>query len=85
LDFDSFDDLDLAVSGSGNIHLKGNKAGDVTAAILGSGNIDCINVRCDNARAKISGSGNIKVDAAKVLMHLSVAVVMFITRRKLVI
>lgn len=62
LNFDSFDELDLAIAGSGNMDLKSkNSTTNISAAISGSGNIDCSDVSTNDVDAKISGSGNVKV------------------------
>jgi hypothetical protein len=64
LDFDSFEDLDLSVSGSGNIDLKSSATNSINAKVSGSGNIDCSSISSKDVEAKLSGSGNIKVYAS---------------------
>jgi Putative auto-transporter adhesin, head GIN domain len=63
LAFDHFADLDVAVSGSGDIKLTGS-TNSISAKVSGSGNIDCSAVRSKDVGAKISGSGNLTVDAS---------------------
>ncbi len=57
-------DVEVSISGSGNIHLSGN-AEMVNAKISGSGNADCANLVSNDATASVSGSGNIKVQVNK--------------------
>ena len=64
LAFHKVKDVDVSISGSGNIRLTGS-AGSVEASISGSGNADCSELNCDDASARISGSGNIKLNANK--------------------
>lgn len=55
---------DVAIAGSGNIHLSGT-ASKLSAKISGSGNADCSELVSDEASVGISGSGNVKVYANK--------------------
>lgn len=58
-------DLELEVSGSGNIVLYGVTATELDADISGSGNIYISSGVVTNEDAKISGSGNIEADDLK--------------------
>ncbi|MDE3253258.1 MAG: DUF2807 domain-containing protein [Bacteroidota bacterium] len=62
LDFQKIRDVNLAISGSGNIRLSGS-AESVRTKISGSGNIDCSQLISDRVVAYVSGSGNTKVNA----------------------
>ncbi len=56
-------DMELRVSGSGKVILKGLQAADVEAAISGSGDVDIAKGNAGSFEASISGSGS--VDAEK--------------------
>lgn len=58
------DDLDIDISGSGNIKVHGS-AKKITADVSGSGKIDASALESEDAIADISGSGSIKVFATK--------------------
>lgn len=58
------DDLDLDLSGSGNIKVSGS-AKKLSAEVSGSGAIDTIALQVENAETDISGSGSIKVNASR--------------------
>lgn len=62
--FNKMKDVEVSISGSGNIHLSGT-ANKVTAKISGSGNADCSELIADDVSASISGSGNVKAQANK--------------------
>jgi hypothetical protein len=49
----------VSVSGSGNIHVEGLKAGDMDASVTGSGDIT-LNGVVDRLRARIVGSGDLR-------------------------
>jgi hypothetical protein len=49
----------VAISGSGNIHVTGLKAGDLDAAITGSGNI-VLTGSAEGLNVQITGSGNLQ-------------------------
>jgi hypothetical protein len=55
----------VSISGSGNIHVTGLKAGEMEAGITGSGNI-VIAGTSDQLTAHITGSGNLKADELSV-------------------
>lgn len=54
------DDMELKVSGSGKVILKGLQAADAEAAISGSGDVTISKSNLDNFKASISGSGSVK-------------------------
>jgi hypothetical protein len=56
-------DLDLNVSGSGNLEIEVNANGSMEANVSGSGNID-VKGSCRALESKVSGSGNVKIAAA---------------------
>ncbi|HEY3857054.1 MAG TPA: head GIN domain-containing protein [Verrucomicrobiae bacterium] len=62
----------VGISGSGNIHATGVKAGEMDAGITGSGNLEIVGT-ADRLNAHITGSGNLKAEelAAK---HVHVTV-----------
>jgi hypothetical protein len=64
LAFHKINNVELGISGSGNIRLSG-AATTVQAKISGSGNADCGDLLCDDASASVSGSGNVKFYANK--------------------
>jgi hypothetical protein len=49
----------LAISGSGDVHVKGLKAGEMEAKITGSGNVT-LNGGVDRLRVRILGSGDVR-------------------------
>ena len=56
------EDLDLKVSGSGNISLLGLESGNVAATVSGSGNIEIAGGTSQTSSYVISGSGNISAE-----------------------
>ncbi len=64
--FKRFGDVTAAVSGSGNLQLKGN-AQSCDAQVSGSGDIDAGELFCEAAKARVSGSGNIRVNTSRSL------------------
>lgn len=64
LAFNKIKDVEVGISGSGNIRLSGS-ANSIQAKISGSGNADCSDLICDDAYAHISGSGNVRLNANK--------------------
>lgn len=62
----TYTNLDLIVSGSGNINFNG-KATDAKAVVSGSGKINLGDLESQNADALVSGSGDITVKAVKKL------------------
>jgi hypothetical protein len=58
------DEIELKLSGSGNINVKDLLCNEVDAAISGSGNID-VNGSADELSIAISGSGNCNADELK--------------------
>lgn len=60
------DDMQLKVSGSGKVILKGLQAGDVEAAISGSGDVDISRGNADSFEASISGSGSVDAENLQV-------------------
>jgi hypothetical protein len=65
------DDLDVAVSGSGNVTAKG-KARDVKLDISGDGDVDMSELAADSAEADISGSGRASIAPANAAdLHIS--------------
>lgn len=52
------DDIDLNVSGSGNMKIKINASGDLESDVSGSGNID-LEGRCESFNSDVSGSGKV--------------------------
>ncbi|MCK5821107.1 MAG: DUF2807 domain-containing protein [Bacteroidales bacterium] len=57
--FNNLDDVEIRISGSGNIHLSG-EAQRVDFSIAGSGDIFAFDLKANNGTAKISGSGSIR-------------------------
>ncbi|MBP9926429.1 MAG: DUF2807 domain-containing protein [Cyclobacteriaceae bacterium] len=55
-------DLELNVSGSGNLEVEVNATGEMEANVSGSGNID-VKGSCQAFESKVSGSGNVKFAA----------------------
>jgi len=55
------ENLDLKISGSGNIKFEGTINGDLEASIAGSGDF-VFKGTCRNAHSNVSGSGNMKLD-----------------------
>ncbi len=55
-------DLELNVSGSGNLEVEVNATGEMEANVSGSGNID-VKGSCQAFASKVSGSGNVKFAA----------------------
>ncbi|HEY1427520.1 MAG TPA: DUF2807 domain-containing protein, partial [Caulobacteraceae bacterium] len=65
------DELDLDVSGSGNVTAKG-KARALKLDISGNGDVDAGGVAADSASAEISGSGKASIAPASVAdLHIS--------------
>ena len=60
------DEMDFAVSGSGDIHFDKLNADEVDVKISGSGDIILLNGNADELSAKISGSGKINAEAFEV-------------------
>jgi hypothetical protein len=60
------DEMDFAVSGSGNIHFDKLNADEVDVKISGSGDIILLNGNSDELSAKISGSGKLNAEAFEV-------------------
>lgn len=58
--------LNVRISGSSKINLKGNIA-QTNYGISGSGNIDAFDLHSDNVKVQVSGSGNLDVYADKKL------------------
>ncbi|CAN5772960.1 head GIN domain-containing protein [soil metagenome] len=72
LAFAKFDGVNISMSGSGSIELKGDIDGDLDLHQSGSGFINCLNAPCDNVSANMSGSGTMKVNAAEIIdAHIS--------------
>jgi Putative auto-transporter adhesin, head GIN domain len=59
----SADDLDLRVSGSGNIDVEADARGQIEADVSGSGNIS-LKGKCDNIDSDVSGSGKVRLGVA---------------------
>lgn len=59
-EFTELDDLELKISGSGDMSLEAN-CNELTSSISGSGNMD-LDMDCNEASTKITGSGNIDMD-----------------------
>lgn len=72
LAFAKFDGVNISMSGSGSIELKGEIDGDLDLHQSGSGFINCLNAPCDKVNASMSGSGTMKVNAAETIdAHIS--------------
>jgi len=56
-------DLDLNVSGSGNLEIEFEANGDLKANVSGSGNID-VKGNCQSLESQVSGSGNVRLEGA---------------------
>lgn len=54
------EDLDLNVSGSGNLKIEVDASGDMEANVSGSGNID-VKGTCQSLESKVSGSGKVYI------------------------
>ncbi len=60
------DEMEFAVSGSGDIHFEKLNADEVDVKISGSGDIILLNGNSDELSAKISGSGKLNAEAFEV-------------------
>jgi len=60
------DEMDLAMSGSGDIHFEKLNADEVAVKISGSGDIMLLNGNADELSVKISGSGKVNAEAFEV-------------------
>jgi len=60
------DEMDLAMSGSGDIHFEKLNADEVAVKISGSGDIILLNGNADELSVKISGSGKVNAEAFEV-------------------
>jgi hypothetical protein len=56
-------DMDISISGSGDVRLTGGKAQSLNVGISGSGDVEASNFEADNVRVRISGSGDCRVYA----------------------
>lgn len=55
------DNLDIRVSGSGDINIEGLTAGDIEIHVSGAGDIDIDRLDCNSINAKISGAGDVEL------------------------
>ena len=67
----STDNVNTAISGSGNMKLQGD-SNQFSCKIAGSGNLNGYNLKAGIANAKVAGSGNIKINAVNEI-HAKIA------------
>lgn len=64
--FDGMDELEVSISGSGDMSLAGS-ANKLSISIAGSGNVSMQDLKAQDAEVSISGSGDCKVDVTREL------------------